>query len=607
MRGIEKIKQTFENLNKSVIRFPITMTCSVIMTIYLILEIKNGWFLSYNPMIETLLTGILLSINLHLFEERWLCDMQDRNRKRIFRAILWIAGGAFICCVHFILLNPVEGDTLGIHEKDRIYFGLNLFLMISFMYISKIKRNEGYVVYIFEIIGSFAKALVYSIVMYLGVAAIIFTLVHLLELPLYSEIYGYMASAVFNLFLLAVFLSDFPDSKDEFQGYEMVRAWRVLLLSIVVPLLSIYTVILYIYFAKIIVLSRWPNGLVAHLVLWYGMFSVAIVFFLSALQENKPFLKKFSIFYSVAMLPLLCMMFISVWIRVKEYGITENRYYVIMAGVWVCSSVLYYIRHYVKKQDSSLIFIPIILSVAVLISSIGPMSAYRVEKRSQVHELVKVLQRNDMIQDGKIVPKYDLREDEQERISELVSYIMANHKFEDIPNMPCSEKDYSFEKVFGFAEKWTDYWEDPQSSFVERVNIGFYGNEHNKVEDISEFDRKYNVSFYSPGPEDNDMQDQKPFIVRKEDGLVLYFYDLGDKVYTEKIPFDKLYEQVSDLEKRQEKGEEVERYLEYEGEDIKYRLVIEGIMLERIKEEGKDSKVYKECNIQGDIYYRLKK
>ena len=44
--------------------------------------------------------------------------------------------------------------------------------------------------------------------------------------------------------------------------------------------------------------------------------------------------------------------------------------------------------------------------------------------------------------------------------------------------------------------------------------------------------------FYSPGPEDNDMQDQKPFIVRKEDGLVLYFYDLGDKVYTEKIPFD---------------------------------------------------------------------
>ena len=196
MRGIEKIKQTFENLNKSVIRFPITMTCSVIMTIYLILEIKNGWFLSYNPMIETLLTGILLSINLHLFEERWLCDMQDRNRKRIFRGILWIVGGAFICCVHFILLNPVEGDTLGIHEKDRIYFGLNLFLIISSAYISKIRRNEGYVVYIFEIIGSFAKALVYSIVMYLGVAAIIFTLVHLLELPLYSEIYGYMANCL---------------------------------------------------------------------------------------------------------------------------------------------------------------------------------------------------------------------------------------------------------------------------------------------------------------------------------------------------------------------------------------------------------------------------
>ena len=206
MRGLEKIKKTFENLNKSVIRFPITMTASAILTIYLILEIKNRWSLSYDSMIQTLFTVILVSTNLHLFEERWLYEMQDRNKKRIFRALLWLTGGAFICFVYFVLLDPRGENIFRSQEKERIYFGLNLFLLISSMYISKIKRSEGYVVYIFEIIGSFAKAVIYSIVMYLGLAAIIFTVVHLLEFPLYSDIYEYMACIIFNLFLLAVFL-----------------------------------------------------------------------------------------------------------------------------------------------------------------------------------------------------------------------------------------------------------------------------------------------------------------------------------------------------------------------------------------------------------------
>lgn len=607
MRGLEKIKKTFENLNKSVIRFPITMTASAILTIYLILEIKNRWSVSYDSMIQTLFTVILVSTNLHLFEERWLYEMQDRNKKRIFRALLWLTGGAFICFVYFVLLDPRGENIFRSQEKERIYFGLNLFLLISSMYISKIKRSEGYVVYIFEIIGSFAKAVIYSIVMYLGLAAIIFTVVHLLEFPLYSDIYEYMACIIFNLFLLAVFLSDYPNSKDEFQGYEMVPAWRVLLLAIIVPLLSVYMVILYIYFAKIIVLSQWPNGLVAHLVLWYGIFSVAILFFLSVLTQIKPFLKKFSICYSVAMLPLLCMMFLSVRIRVKEYGITENRYYVIMAGLFVFCSALYYVRHYLKDKTGSLIFIPVILSAFVFISSVGPMSGYHVEKRSQVHELVKVLQRNNMIQDGKIVPKRDLKEDEQERISELVSYIMANHKFEDIPNMPCSEKDYSFEKVFGFSEKWSDGWtgSDSYSTPSEIISVGFYENEYNKVEDISEFDRKYNVDFYSSDSGDVDMRNEKPFIMREEDRLVFYFYDLGDKVYTEKIPFDKLYEQLNDLQKRQDKGEKVEKYLDFEGTDINYRLEIESVIMERTKEN--DTYVYNGCTIVGTVYYRLKK
>jgi len=42
-------------------------------------------------------------------------------------------------------------------------------------------------------------------------------------------------------------------------------------------------------------------------------------------------------------LPLLAMMFIAMGIRINAYGITENRYFVLAAGLWVTGSMLYLI------------------------------------------------------------------------------------------------------------------------------------------------------------------------------------------------------------------------------------------------------------------------
>ena len=102
------------------------------------------------------------------------------------------------------------------------------------------------------------------------------------------------------------------------------------MLYIVIPLIAIYSAILYAYFLKIIITRSWPQGLVSHLVLWYSVLSVAVIFFITPILDRNRWAYRFKFWFSKLILPILIMMFISIGIRVKAYGITENRYFILV-------------------------------------------------------------------------------------------------------------------------------------------------------------------------------------------------------------------------------------------------------------------------------------
>lgn len=63
-------------------------------------------------------------------------------------------------------------------------------------------------------------------------------------------------------------------------------------------------------------------------------------------------------------LPLLLLMFFSIGIRIKAYGVTENRYYVIALSLWVFGVMIYF--SLVKKFKN--ILLPVTLSIIIFIS-----------------------------------------------------------------------------------------------------------------------------------------------------------------------------------------------------------------------------------------------
>jgi hypothetical protein len=77
------------------------------------------------------------------------------------------------------------------------------------------------------------------------------------------------------------------------------------------------------------------------------------------------------------------MLFYAIYLRVAQYDITINRYFVIVFGLWLFGLSLYYII----SKNKRLIVIPASLTAITLIISIGPWSVYNLPESRQLARL----------------------------------------------------------------------------------------------------------------------------------------------------------------------------------------------------------------------------
>jgi len=279
------------------------------------------------------------------------------------------------------------------------YIGLIMVFLLGFLFIPYRDKDDNFEMYVIKILGRFFTTVVYSVVLYLGLVAILFTVNYLLEIRVEPEFYYYTWLIVVGVFAQCFFLGGIPSKGEIITVKQYPKGLKVLMLYIIMPLISIYTVILYIYFGKIIVTMKWPEGLVSHLVLWYGVISVGTLFLISSMINNSGWVKKYTNIFPKVILPLIIMMFISMGIRVNAYGITENRYFVLALGIWVFGVMLYYSLSKRRKN----IILPISLAIITFISICGPLSSYSLSKYSQNIRFEKIITRNNMVENGKVI------------------------------------------------------------------------------------------------------------------------------------------------------------------------------------------------------------
>jgi hypothetical protein len=320
-------------------------------------------------------------------------------------------------------------------------------------------------------------------VLFAGLSAILFAIDNLLGIKIQGEVYYYTWLTVVFIFAVSYFLSGVPNREDNLNFKSYPKLLKILLLYIVMPLLSAYTIILYIYFIKIIVTRQWPINIVTNLVLWYSVISALVLFFITPIKDSIIWAKTFIKLFPKLIIPLLVMMFISLSIRIKSYGITENRYFVLALAVWVLGVMIYF--SLAKNYRNIIILVS--LSLIALISVLGPISSYSVSKLSQNSRLEGIFVRNNMLKDGAVQPSDNISKEDRIEVSSILNYFEKNHTLKEVKNLPVNFKIEDMNKVLGFA------FENPYNGGSDNY-FYFRRIDSNKALDIKGYDYLFDRS-----------------------------------------------------------------------------------------------------------------
>ncbi|MBS4039947.1 MAG: DUF4153 domain-containing protein [Flavobacteriales bacterium] len=416
--------------------------------------------------------GVPLYLSIRVLLERELNKIKSK-------LIPLLAGLVVLAGYHQIFIKEI--NTISIIR----YVGVTLVLYLLFTSIPFILKKERYELQVVKLMTNLFITYLYSIVLYLGLAAILFTIDQLFSVNVSYKLYYDIFLIVAGIFAPAYFLADVPTNNQQLVVEEYPKVLRVLLQFIVMPLLVAYSTILYVYFGKIIATQEWPQGMVSHLVLWFSIISTLVIFLVYQLKEQNQWTNIFIKYFPKWVIPLLIMMFVAIGIRIRSYGITENRYFVVAAGLWVFGSMLYLA---LKKLNRNILIV-LSLAIITLISVFGPVSAFSLSKYSQNNRFEALLKEYQMLQDGKIIkPQQQLKEEERQRISSIIAYFNYQHSLRDLKLLPEGFKLEEMEAVFGFRlYDGVDY---------QRKYFYLYANEGQSLLNINEYDLFTYMSFY---------------------------------------------------------------------------------------------------------------
>lgn len=515
--NFNSIKNTFK-------RFPLTLISTTLATIFLILstfdeydEAFNNKMISYGLVF---VFGIFLFAFVKLFNEglRNYYDLKNLKNNNLIKILSYLITMPILYGIYELIYD--ESSVFAYYEKNFIYFTLIAALIVGSAFVGKLNYHKDYVAYVAKILKAFIIANIYSFIVFIGVSGIIFALNSLFKINFADLVYLRVAIFSFILFNVVTFFADFPKVSDSFIDYKYPKAFKILLVYIITPIVIIYTGILLAYFIKILLLWQIPNNLIVNLVIWFASFAVIYLFFISRI-DSIDFINKFKIIFPFTLFPLLAMMFFAIYLRIREYGITENRYLVVAGGVWILLSLIYYIFY----RDNSNITVPIFLSVIILISGIGPASATSLSVRSQNSRFEKLLKENKMLAGEEIKPNLNIDSDAKNQIIDIVSYMVRTDRVEELSYMPKDFKlsEDSFKKLFGFSNIIEDkdyldysYSDNPRSENDLGFNIDIdgyknlifvYSLDDYMISGPYKFERnKKNIKIYKKSDEDYKLQ-----------------------------------------------------------------------------------------------------
>ncbi len=379
-------KQFQDFANQTWQRFPLSILCSLL----LIVLFQMDFYEDPRSNISCLLIA-------GFFIFGFWSLVSEHKQWSFFKSLFFSIPCLILVYYYFFHVNPKN------IERYTFFAGLFLSLTATPLF-NKNKSPENFWRFNYVLGISIAWSVLFSFILVIGYFAIVAALdvlfnfgVNDLESFFFQEIVHFIA-----FFLAPIYtIYQLPRSIDTCQQdrIEINKPLNILINWTLLPIIFIYLSILYAYILSIVLNWQLPNGKAGHLILWFTFSGLSVYlitwpFYKGSKIISKIFLKAF---FPLLILPSVLLLY-ALYIRVQEYGITENRYLPIVIGIWaLCLGIFYCI---IRNRKEIIYWITPSIAVLLILSSFGPWSIFNVTVASQKNSFERFLISQNLLKNG---------------------------------------------------------------------------------------------------------------------------------------------------------------------------------------------------------------
>ncbi len=439
----EAILKLVQGLSKAVLRFPWTvfcLICTTALTCYMI-SLHKSPDLIIQKLMFVFLLGSFIGVTAQFACERF--PRLGQLRWTVYALAALVTGG------YYLIIAPVPAIDYGVGARTMVAV-FSMFCVFIWLPSAGDKFDFNSVALVH--FKSAFTAILYAGVLTAGLASVI-AAVDILLFNVDSDYYGYMMAIVWILFATTYYLSLLPrfNSKaksDRAYAREAScypRFLEILISYIAIPLVAAYTLVLLAYFVKIGITKTWPSGRLGPMILAYSIAGLVIYVLASGLKNR--FAVLYQRIYPKVLIPIVVMQLVSVYIRLRAYGITESRYYVALFGIF--SIVIGTVLSFKPVKRNSLV--ALLAAAFAICSVLPPVDAFTLSRNSQIARLEEYLEQGGILVDGKLKPKADADLNLRVETTSILNYLQRRNYLQEVAWLPADFSAYKdMETTLGF-------------------------------------------------------------------------------------------------------------------------------------------------------------
>jgi hypothetical protein len=338
-------------------RFPVTLLCSLIAAstahtaIWEVGDVNAIW---YSKIILTCYIGLCFSLAIYLFFES---KTESKTNTILKHVLALLVPFAFYLSIY----NDSNIWTENIVQRNFVLLLVGHLAVAFSAYLQK-GNLSSFWEFNKSLFLRFITASVYTVVVFAGICGALLACHELFGLEVNKNVYGTIFFWCNIFFQSCIFLAGITN-KENLYAEQIVypNPLKIFAQYILLPIAALYLGILYAYEIKILIAFTLPKGWVSSLVLAYAVLGLFCFLLLHPIKDNNEnkWVKSTLKYFYWSIIPLLVLLFVSVFVRINQYGITTERYYILGLSLWLAGITFYG----VISKNLNIKLIPISLAI----------------------------------------------------------------------------------------------------------------------------------------------------------------------------------------------------------------------------------------------------